>query len=157
MNRFMIVSLCLLLGIAGAQEQSLAKGINQKTLKQGKNTEKADTLQVLDDSISNSSIAEVKDLQTPDSFNVQVKDGNVLITFDKGNLPPVENIYLERSQDDNIYTVITEFPVAFLQTVGETVQFVDGTTRPGETYYYRLVLRQQDGKTRFLPPVNVQR
>ncbi|GEM_PF-4920064 len=86
-------------------------------------------------------------------LRVKPEAGSIKLSWEIANLPSSERVFLERSEDNRIFTVITEFPDRWLHR--KSLTFVDGMVRKGVTYYYRLVSRSSNGKITRYSPVKV--
>lgn len=79
------------------------------------------------------------------SFTVHPGDGTVALRWKNTHLIESDALFLERSTDDVVFTIIAEFPAELFGTPGKKMEFVDGSVRNGTTYFYRLVTLRSDG------------
>lgn len=111
--------------------------------------------QSLPDSVASATekTAEISEMQAQSILQTEPEEGSVKLSWQTGILHSCERLFLERSEDNRVFTVITEFPAQWLHR--EFISFVDGTVRDGATYYYRLVSRDSGGKITRYSPVKI--
>ncbi len=57
-----------------------------------------------------------------------------------------ERLFLERSEDNRVFTIISEFAGQGVKASPTVYRFDDGMVRPGALYYYRLVSQNAEGE-----------
>ncbi len=78
-------------------------------------------------------------------FIAQPGDRRVALAWATEWEKDVERIFLERSLDQTVFTVITEFQPKGNHQNEYEYHFTDGMVRNGVTYFYRLTTRDSDG------------
>jgi len=80
------------------------------------------------------------------SFSATPADGKIIVSWKAEAQFLNRYFFLERSPDDDGFTVITEFPGRSVLDSRQSFRFEDGMVSNGETYVYRLASLGEGGQ-----------